>query len=183
MNKTTVPIDNNLLTFEYALPQGEVIIGELVQLNPLGEPMVDFAINQAQVPLVSISTISITSKQVGRKVVLMFNGGDLTKPIIIGLVHSPLQEMIENFELTTTQAIDNEVITEEANSAPLELSKTTTVVDGKKVQIEAQDEIILKCGESSITLTKAGKIMIRGKYLLNRSTGVNRILGGSVQVN
>ena len=49
--------------------------------------------------------------------------------------------------------------------------------------IEGKEEIELKCGESSIVLTKAGKILIRGKYLLSRSSGVNRIMGGSVQVN
>jgi uncharacterized protein (DUF2345 family) len=56
-------------------------------------------------------------------------------------------------------------------------------VDGKKVVLEAQEEVVLKCGDASITLNKSGKISIRGKYILNRSTGVNRILGGSVQVN
>jgi len=57
------------------------------------------------------------------------------------------------------------------------------LIDGKKITFSAKEKIVLKCGESSITLTKAGKILIRGKYLLNRSTGVNRIMGGSVQVN
>ncbi|MEP7119602.1 MAG: hypothetical protein ABJE95_01785, partial [Byssovorax sp.] len=36
---------------------------------------------------------------------------------------------------------------------------------------------------SSITLTRAGKILIRGAYVLTRSSGVNRIQGGSVQIN
>jgi hypothetical protein len=56
-------------------------------------------------------------------------------------------------------------------------------VDGKQVSIEGAEEVTFKCGKASITLTKSGKILIRGTYLLNRSTGVNRIMGGSVQVN
>jgi hypothetical protein len=183
VNKNSITLDENLQTSVYELPQGDVIIGELTQLSALGEPMVDFALNKTHHPIVSISTVSITPKQVGRKVVLMFNQGNLTKPIIIGFVHSPLQEMIENFELTTTQTFENEVDRKVNTASSLSLANTTTVVDGKRVEIEAQDEIVLKCGEASITLTKEGKIMIRGKYLLNRSTGVNRILGGSVQVN
>ena len=165
------------------LSQGEVIIGELVKISALGEPMVNFTLNRLSHPLVSISTIAVTSKQVGRKVVLMFQEGDLSKPIIIGFVHSPLHEMIENFELTTTHSESERENDMQEQKPALDLAKTTTVVDGKKVLIEAHEEIVLKCGEASITLTKAGKIMIRGKYLLNRSTGVNRILGGSVQVN
>ncbi|MEW5071937.1 hypothetical protein AB1P14_09365, partial [Pseudomonas aeruginosa] len=38
-------------------------------------------------------------------------------------------------------------------------------------------------GKASITLTRAGKVIIRGAYLSSRSTGVNRIKGGSVQIN
>ena len=47
----------------------------------------------------------------------------------------------------------------------------------------AESEIVLRCGEASITLTRAGKVLIRGTYLLSRSSGVNRIKGGSVQIN
>ena len=35
----------------------------------------------------------------------------------------------------------------------------------------------------SITLTGAGKVLIRGAYVLSRSSGVNKIKGGSVQLN
>ena len=37
--------------------------------------------------------------------------------------------------------------------------------------------------EASITLTRAGKVLIQGSYVSSRSTGVNRIKGGSVQLN
>jgi hypothetical protein len=42
---------------------------------------------------------------------------------------------------------------------------------------------VLKCGNASITLTKAGKILVEGTYVSNRSSGVMRIKGGSVQIN
>jgi hypothetical protein len=183
VNKYSAPAEETNQVTEYLIPQGEVVIGELVKMSPLGEPMVDFSINQTSHPIIAISAVSVTQSQVGRKVVLMFSDRNLKKPIIIGFVHSPLQEMIENFELTHTE--ENATNTESTSGKvfPLDLDNSTTLVDGKKVVIEAKDEIVLKCGDASITLTKAGKIMIRGKYLLNRSTGVNRILGGSVQVN
>ena len=56
-------------------------------------------------------------------------------------------------------------------------------VDGDRVVISADKEIVLQCGKASITLTRAGKILLRGAYLLSRSSGVNRIKGGSVQIN
>jgi hypothetical protein len=62
-------------------------------------------------------------------------------------------------------------------------SEETVTVDGRRIAFEAREEIVLRCGKSSITLTRAGKIIIRGAYLLNRSSGVNRIKGASVQIN
>jgi hypothetical protein len=42
---------------------------------------------------------------------------------------------------------------------------------------------VLRCGKTSITRTKAGKVVIEGTYLSNKSTRANRIKGGSIQLN
>jgi hypothetical protein len=49
--------------------------------------------------------------------------------------------------------------------------------------INGREQVTLRCGKASITLTAAGKVLIRGAYVSSRSTGVNRIKGGSVQIN
>lgn len=59
----------------------------------------------------------------------------------------------------------------------------TAVVDGQQVVIEGRDEIVLRCGEATITLRRNGRVVIRGAYVETRSRGVNRIKGGSVQIN
>ena len=92
----------------------------------------------------------------------MFEKGDPEKPIILGLLADPLEEVIALSE----------------SQEPKEV-----MLDGKRVMLEAQDEIQLKCGEGSITLRKDGKIVIKGTHLLSRSSGPNRIKGGSVQIN
>jgi hypothetical protein len=92
----------------------------------------------------------------------MFEQGDPGKPIILGLLADPLEEVI--------------ALTE--HEEPKEV-----LLDGKRITLEAQEEIQLKCGEGSITLRKDGKIIIKGTHLLSRSTGSNRIKGGSVQIN
>jgi hypothetical protein len=56
-------------------------------------------------------------------------------------------------------------------------------IDGQTLVFSAEKEIVLQCGQASLTLTRAGKILLRGTYLLSRSSGVNRIKGGSVQIN
>jgi hypothetical protein len=57
------------------------------------------------------------------------------------------------------------------------------VIDGQRLVLEGKEQITLRCGKATITLTRAGKILIRGAYLSSRSSGVNRVLGGSVQIN
>ncbi|MDA7746355.1 DUF6484 domain-containing protein [Psychromonas sp.] len=159
---------------EYSIAPGEIIIGTLTSVDGFGMPYVDFPQNPSAQSVAAISTLTLSVKESMRQVALMFNQGDLTKPILMGLIHSPLQSMIESFDQTS-------------DSENVELAGTLDLdnvqVDGDKVIFEAKQEMVFKCGESSITLTKAGKILIRGKYLLNRSSGVNRIMGGSVQVN
>lgn len=53
----------------------------------------------------------------------------------------------------------------------------------ERLELVAEREIVLRCGQASITLTRAGKIILRGTYVLSRSSGVNKIKGGSIQIN
>jgi hypothetical protein len=58
------------------------------------------------------------------------------------------------------------------------------LVDGnRRVVIRATDEIVLECGEASITLRRNGRVAIKGVHLETRAKGVNRIKGGTVQIN
>ena len=103
-----------------------------------------------------------------RQILLVFEDGDPRRPVIIDTVHDAVAALREA-------------------SPPLEMAASETIedvtVDGKRITFDAREEIVLRCGKSSITLTRAGKIIIRGAYLLNRSSGVNRIKGASVQIN
>ena len=56
-------------------------------------------------------------------------------------------------------------------------------VDGKRIRVTAQDEIVLQCGSASVTLRRNGRVVIRGTYVETRSEGTNRIKGGQVQIN
>lgn len=161
---------------------GTIVIGQLIGLDEQGRPLVDFNENPGKSPLPALTTQSLTKLHISRQVALLFDEGNLTKPVIMGLIHNPLEELLENFELIAASTTEEKTAAHSA-SDDSEVLLEDVNVDGNRVVIEAQQEIVLKCGEASITLTRAGKILIRGKYLLNRSSGVNRIMGGSVQVN
>lgn len=174
-----------------SISSGEIIIGTLTAISNRGQALVDFDKNPDQSPLEALSLVEVHPKNIGRQIALGFNGGNLRNPIIMGYIQSPLMNILDEIVLQNdmaseepadgSEALDKKVHTEnEEEQKPADL---LAQVDGERVVIEGEKEIVLRCGESSITLTKAGKILIRGKYLLNRSTGVNRIMGGSVQVN
>lgn len=56
-------------------------------------------------------------------------------------------------------------------------------VDGERIVLTGEKEIELRCGAASISLTRSGKVVIRGVYVETRAKGTNRIKGGAVQIN
>lgn len=174
-NSTSKPTNTTFSGTQPVLAPGEIILGQLKNLDTQGTPLVDYDCNPDTLPQLAVSTLPVTRQHIGRQVALLFASGDLRRPVIVGFIQNPLDELLENFSLPAENV--------EASPAPQAASQEVVKVDGRQVVIEGQDEVVLKCGEASITLTKAGKIVIRGKYLLSRASGVNRILGGSVQVN
>lgn len=148
-----------------------VLVGDIFKISDEGgeqSVFVNYPGNPYTTPLLALSTQKLNNSDVGKQVVLSFDQGSPLRPIIMGLLQgsTPSQEEI---------AID---IGKELGGQALQAK-----LDGEQVTLSADKEIVLKCGKSSITLTKAGKIIIRGEYLLSRSTGVNKIKGGSVQIN
>ena len=178
MAKPELDNSGDVSTINQILP-GEIIIGSLVAVDNEHRPLVDFAENITDAPLLALTTVEVHKKHIGRQVALLFANGNPKSPVIMGLIHSPLDLILENHmhDAQAETGVAAEV------TLPVSAIAGDLKVDGKKVVIEASDEIELKCGESSIVLTRAGKIIIRGKYLLSRSSGVNRIMGGSVQIN
>ena len=61
----------------------------------------------------------------------------------------------------------------------------TSVVDREppELVIEATHNLTLKCGDGSITIRDDGRILIKGKDLVSHAQRVNRIRGGSVEIN
>ena len=167
------------------LAPGEILIASLAAFDEQGKPLVSHPLISAT-PIPAITTLGLSHQHIGRQVALMFVSGQLNQPIITGLIHNPLYALLDNISVATDDTnVETDSVVFESPLPPKEKRDTsqTLQVDGKRVVIEGQEEITLSCGEASITLTKAGKILLRGTYLQSRSSGVNRILGGSVQVN
>ncbi|WP_232229808.1 DUF6484 domain-containing protein [Polaromonas glacialis] len=138
-----------------------VVIGELIGITNAGcTPLVLYPGQLGTAAVLARSALGLQGGHIGRQVILMFEAGDATKPIIMGLLHAG-----------------------EGSTLPDPLGQVEVDADGERLMITANEQLVLRCGKASITLTKAGKVLIRGSYLLSRSSGANRIKGGSVQIN
>lgn len=138
-----------------------VIVGELIAMTEEGRmPMVCYSNQPGTAAIAARSTIDLHGKHIGQQVVLMFEGNDPEKPIIMGVL----------------QGKEGWPIDQRPNQVEVD-------VDGERMIVTAKEQLVLRCGKASITLTKAGKVLIKGSYVLSRSSGVNRIKGGSVQLN
>jgi len=135
-----------------------VVVGELIGITRDGGiPLVSYRDQPGAAALESRSTIDLHKAHVGKPVVLVFEDGDPTRPIIIGMIRGEQQWSSH--------------------------SRVDVESDGERVVVTAKQELVLRCGEASITLTQDGKILLRGTYLSTHASGVNRIKGGSVQIN
>jgi hypothetical protein len=136
-----------------------------------GGVLVDFPGNPAG-PLSARSLVPIGPRELEEAVIrrqgafLSFEEDDLSRPVLVGLSQpvsaSPLVEALLG---------DGKAGNQEAR------------VDGKRVVLEGQEEVVLKCGEATITLRRNGKVLIRGVQVETHAAGTNRIKGASVKVN
>lgn len=145
------------------------VIGCLAGSNGQGDVLVNY---NGQGPFTAKLVAGLDRKALGshgergREVLLLFEHGRPEQPIIIALMENRLESLID-FGL----------------SAPEKSSPDAVVVDGKRVTIEADEEVLLKCGQGSIHIRKDGTIIIKGTDLLSRSSGPQRIRGTSVNIN
>jgi len=138
-----------------------IIVGELIGITNEGRtPLVRYPDQPGSAALRARATVDLHGKHIGQQVVLMFEANDPTKPIIMGVL----------------QGKEGWPIDHQPNQLEVD-------ADGQRMMVSAKEQLVLRCGKASITLTKAGKVLIKGSYVLSRSSGVNRIKGGSVQLN
>lgn len=143
-----------------ASASSRVCLGILVDWDDKG-PLVDFDGNRGAPVRARVSSaagrVRAPRPREPREVVLLVDSRTSKPPVLLGLLQ-PLDADPSSGELDAR-------------------------VDGQRVELEGRDEVVLVCGEASITLRRNGRILIRGVQVETRASGVNRIRGGSVAIN
>jgi len=137
-----------------------VLIGVLVGFADHGQtPLVIYPGQRGASAIAARTVVDVQGSHIGRDITLVFEDGDPDRPIIMGCIRQAEPVL------------------------PLRPSSVEVDVDGDRLVVAAKEQLILRCGAASITLTSTGKVIIHGTYVSSRSTGVNRVKGGSVQIN
>src|ERR1043165_9092292 len=130
-------------------------LGTLVALSAEGVPLVRVGAAPA-VPALVVRHVSSEHLVPGAPVLVVPLANEAGRLVIIGVV---------------------------GPAAPAARRPAVARIDGRRVDLTGEDEVVLTCGKASITLTRAGKVIIKGTYVSSGSAGVHRITGGSVQIN
>ena len=133
---------------------GGVSVARFVGLDAEGRFLVRLADGARALP--ALSTVGLGAADAGVQVVVAAEGGDPQRPVILGRVQ---------------------------RSAPPAGVAASVRVDGDRLVLQAERQIELRCGDASIVLTAAGKVLIRGAYVQSRARGANRIQGAYVDIN
>lgn len=138
-----------------------VVVGTLVGFAESGSvPLVTYSERSGSAAHPARATLDLHAAHIGTAVVLMFEAGNPTRPIIVGRLRQG-----------------------HTDAFAFGLEHLDIEADGRAITVSASDRVVLRCGKASITLTREGKIILQGEYVSSQSSGVLRLKGGSVQIN
>ena len=137
------------------VPPASCCIGRIVDITDDGRPVVDFPGNRV-------------SGLIARTVVSSAKRPELS---VAGI---PVLLSFENGDVgapVVVGIVSNSFCPPQGQVAEEELVMT------------AERQIVLRCGKSTITLRRDGKITVRGAEITTRASGRNKIRGASVEIN
>jgi hypothetical protein len=104
------------------------------------------------------STVALAAEHVGREV-LVCRANRAGQAVIIGV----LQDL--------------------GAAHPTDDPSIDLFIQRRRVVLSARTEVVLRCGEGSITLSEDGKVTIRGVDVVSSAVRTQRIRGGAVRIN
>lgn len=141
-----------------AAEQSAVVLGRIVGLAASGMPLVTYPESPEARAREAMSTVDVKLQDIGREVTLVFVRGDWEKPVVSGILR-------------------------QGNAAAQNAKQVAVSVEGQRLVLSAEEEVVIRCGKASIEMKKDGRVAVRGTSLLSRASGANRIKGGFIVLN
>jgi len=173
------------------------------------ELLVDFDGNLGG-PLLARSLVALTPDALVQAIstrqgaALLFERGNPGLPLVMGLIQpvpelppasppAPAQEPAllrepvssetpVSLEVDSTAAGTTIPVSLEA-SLPVSDGPLAVRIDDQRVVLEARTELVLTCGQASISLQPDGRVIIRGTDIISHARGMNRMRGAAIQLN
>jgi hypothetical protein len=134
--------------------------GQLVAIADHGaSPLVVFAGRPDDAAVRAPTAIDLDGSHIGGSVLLAFEERDAARPIATGVLHQP-----HNL----------------SKAAP---DHASVECDDDRLVVQYKKKLVLNCGDASITLTQARKVLVQGNFVSSRSRSVNRTTNGSADLN
>ncbi len=142
------------------LTNSAFVVGQLLALSQDGKTAY---VGQPDIPdqaaVAAETTVDLHAHHIGQRVVVLLPSAPAQRGVVIGVVSPsgwPLDKPPQGVEV---------------------------LANGQRLVVSAQREVVLRCGQASLTLHEDGCIELRGTSILTHAQGANRIRGGSVQLN
>jgi hypothetical protein len=147
-------------------PAGAVV-GTLLRVDANGRALVEFPGSQGEVlARCAVAEQAIPSSQElpGAAVLLVFEAEDRRRPIIAGFVRDRLLSSV-------------------TPAAAPEASASEQRIRAAKIVLEGEQELVLSCGQGTLTMTADGRIVIKGTRVTSRASETNKVRGAVVLIN
>lgn len=139
--------------------------GSVCGLEPDGSVRVDYPGNPMG-PRQARTTEIIGPDDIGCQVLLVFENNDPALPIIAGKIKPPQPVGPPG----TLMELDRKAVCD-------------LLADGRKLVLEAEEQVEIRCGRSALILGRDGKVVIKGEEVISRGRRINKIRGGAVKIN
>lgn len=141
-------------------------LAELVGFSEQGFPVI--VVSGDEHALEVPTTVDLGPDDRGCTLLVTFVDGNPEQPMVTGRVQPPRPPLERNDPSPSTISA----------SGPLRVE-----ADGEIITIEAERELVLRCGKASLRLRKDGFVEVRGLDVVSRAERSNWIKGGSVALN
>lgn len=132
-------------------------VAKLVSVEANGEVRVEVPGHGIAVArlLTVVSREALAHAVSGRELLVLCDGGDAARPIVVGLLEAPLADLLDGPESQGTHDL----------------------------VLRAEGSITLACGDASLTLHADGRVVTRGVNVVSVASEQQRIQGAIVRIN